>query len=144
MHRTLVLLVGCGLALASGPGSALMCYQIVDRTETLIYQDTFPPVDLSDAGAPQRDQMRVRGEQMIVAESEKCPRLEFFTGNAGSPALSIDAVVAGMNARSLQPSGAAGPTGAAGVVSPSGKAMGPAPAARAAPSQPAPRPPTKY
>jgi len=135
------LLAGCGLALASGPGWALMCYQIVDRTETLIYQDTFPPVDLSDAGALQRDQMRVRGEQMIVAESEKCPRLEFFTGNAGSPALSIDAVVAGMNARSLQPSGAAG---AAGVVSPSGKAMGPAPAARAAPARPAPQPPTKY
>ena len=101
MHRTLAYLAGLSLALASSPGSAVMCYQIVDRSDTLIYQDTFPPVDLSDAGQPQRDQMRARGEQMIAADADKCPRLEFFTGNAGSSALSIDEVVAGMNARNM-------------------------------------------
>jgi hypothetical protein len=41
-------------------------------------------------------------------ESDRCPSIEFFTGNAGSPNLNVDQVVAGVPVRK----GEAAPDGA--------------------------------
>ena len=81
---------------APGPAGALTCYFVIDRNDNVIYRDTLPPVDLSDQGTAERERMRQRGEQLISMESDRCPALEFFTGNAGSSAVNVDQVVAGV------------------------------------------------
>jgi hypothetical protein len=68
----------------------LTCFVVLDRTENVIYRDVYPPVDLSEAGRAERDAMRGRGEFMMFMDSEQCPRLEFFTGAAGTVALRLD------------------------------------------------------
>lgn len=82
--------VAAGLSVAAGVAEALTCYIVFDRTENVLYRDVYPPVDLSDAGRAERDAMRARGEFMVFMESEQCPRLEFFTGTAGTVALRLD------------------------------------------------------
>jgi hypothetical protein len=82
--------VAAGLSVAAGAAEALTCYVVLDRTENVLYRDVYPPVDLSDAGRAERDAMRARGEFLMFMESEQCPRLEFFTGAAGSVALRLD------------------------------------------------------
>ena len=82
--------VGSALSVAAGTADALTCYVVFDRTENVTYRDVYPPVDLSDAGRAERDAMRRRGEFLMFMESEQCPRLEYFTGAAGSVALQLD------------------------------------------------------
>jgi len=86
-------------AAAPGPAAAMTCYFIIDRNDNVIYRDTLPPVDLSDQGAAERERLRRRGDHMIAMESDRCPSIEFFTGNAGSAALNVDQVVDGMPVR---------------------------------------------
>ncbi len=78
------------LALAAGESQALTCYIVFDRNENAIYRDVYAPVDLSDAGKADREAMRRRGEFMMFMESEECPRLEFFTGSAGTVGVRLD------------------------------------------------------
>jgi len=66
------------------------CYVVFDRTENVTYRDVYPPVDLSDAGRAEREAMRSRGEFLMFMESDLCPRLEFFTGVAGTVSLRLD------------------------------------------------------
>jgi hypothetical protein len=67
---------------------------VLDRSDNVVYRDVYPPVDLSDAGAPEREAMRRRGEFMMFMESDLCPRLEFFTGVAGSVTLRLEDTLA--------------------------------------------------
>lgn len=69
---------------------ALTCFVVLDRSDNVIYRDVYPPVDLSDAGNAEREAMRRRGEFMLFMESEQCPRLEFFTGSAGTVGLRLE------------------------------------------------------
>lgn len=82
--------VAAGLSVAAGEARALTCYVVLDRTENVTYRDVYPPVDLSDAGRAEREAMRRRGEFLLFMESDQCPRLEYFTGAAGSVALRLD------------------------------------------------------
>jgi hypothetical protein len=122
--RPLSWLAAIALCAAAVPASAFNCYMVLDRTDNVIYQDIVPPVDLSDRGNVQREQMRARGEQMIALDTERCPQVVFFTGAAGTKSLAVDQVVAGMQTRDLGvryglpdantlPSAAAGKGGAA-------------------------------
>jgi hypothetical protein len=100
--RTSNLLASLILAAAALPGTAaaLTCYTVLDRNENVIYRDTYPPVDMSDQGNAERQRMRARGEHLVAMEVERCPGIEFFIGNAGSTALNVDQVIAGMPVRS--------------------------------------------
>ena len=123
--RTPILLAGAALcAVLCAPAAALTCYTVLDRNDNVIYRDTYPPVDLSEQGAPDRQRMRSRGEHQLAVESDRCPGIEFFMGNAGSTALNVDQVVSGVTVRN--PSGAAA---AGGDAAASGPAAG-------APTQP--------
>ena len=52
MRLTLWTLCCCGAALLATPdASAVTCYIVLDRNENVVYQDIYPPVDLSDEGA---------------------------------------------------------------------------------------------
>jgi hypothetical protein len=94
-------LAALALIAAAAPAMAFNCYLVLDRSDNLIYQDVVSPVDLSDRGAAQREQMRARGEHLISLDSERCPQVVFFTGTAGTKNLAVDQVVAGLPTRDL-------------------------------------------
>ena len=112
-------------AAAPGPAAALTCYFLIDRNDNVVYRDTYPPVDLSDQGAAERERLRRRGDHLIAMESDRCPSVEFFTGTAGSANLNVEQVVAGMPVKK----GDSAEAGAAGAR--------PAAPAKAAPARPA-------
>ena len=87
------LIVGAALGAVAMPASAISCFEVVDRSNVVIYRDTHSPVDLSDAGARARDAMRTRGETLIFFDTETCVVLG-KTSAAGSKTLSVDEIVA--------------------------------------------------
>ena len=125
-----LLLAGAALALPSAPAQAITCYLVYDRNDNAVFQDTYPPIDLSDRGTVERAAMYKRGEHLIVMESDRCPTIQFFTGSGGTTALSVDEVVGGMRptaAAAGSGSGAPGRTSATGKTAP---AKAPASAAK--------------
>ena len=84
------------LAAAAAPAAAVRCYAIVDRGNEVIYQDTTPPIDLSDEGAAARDALRTRGQQLITMDNERCPAIDRGrVAGKGGPA-TVEEIVAGM------------------------------------------------
>ena len=84
---------GAALALFAVGAHAVTCDIVLDRNNTVVYQDVTPPVDLSERGAAAREKMRQRGELLMIVDADQCPRLVFssITGAA-----SVDEIVAGM------------------------------------------------
>jgi hypothetical protein len=81
MRPTILALAICAATgLATPAASAMTCYLVLDRNDNVVYQDIFPPVDLSDAGEAERKAMRARNEHMIAMETDRCPRLELIAG----------------------------------------------------------------
>ena len=81
---------------ASAPAVAFNCYMIVDKSNEVIYQDTVTPVDLSDEGAPVRDALRARGQQLVVMDTDNCPGIDRArVAGKGGPA-TVEEIVAGM------------------------------------------------
>lgn len=78
------------LAAIANPSHASTCYVVFDRSDNVAYRDVYPPVDLSDAGRAERDAMRRRGEYLMFMESDLCPRIEYFTGSAGTIGVKLD------------------------------------------------------
>ncbi len=95
MRKRLIMLVGCGTALSlfAFGAQAISCDIVVDRTGTVVYQDVTPPVDMSERGAAARDRMRQRGEQLMIIETEQCPRLVISTI---SNSASVEEIVSSM------------------------------------------------
>lgn len=120
LWSSLVLVAG----LAAAPASALTCYSVLDRNDNLVYRDTYPPVDLSDQGAAERERMRRRGEHLIAMEADRCPTLEFFLGNAGTSNLNVDQVIAGMPVRGTMSAPGVGANATSGVTGASGGRTG--------------------
>ena len=128
MHSMLIrlLLAGAAFALPLVPAHAITCYLVYDRNDNAIFQDTYPPIDLSERGQAERDAMYKRGEQLIVMESDRCPTIQFLTGAGGTAALSVDEIVAGMRTGPI-PSAAGGKGSSTGKAAPA-KAPAKAPA----------------
>ena len=92
MHRRILafsLACTAGAFLAA-PASAVTCYRVIDRNDNVVYQDIYPPVDLSDGGAAERDVLRSRGEHLMAMEVDRCPMLQFLTGDAGGQRLDFE------------------------------------------------------
>lgn len=81
---------------AAAPAAAFNCYVIVDRANEVVYQDTRPPIDMSDEGRAARDALRARGQQLVTMDTDRCPVIDRgrIAGNGG-PA-TVDDIVAGM------------------------------------------------
>jgi len=118
MRRRLFGLILAGAACIAGasPAHAIMCYVVYDRGANVIYQSTYPPMDMSNAGYAEREALRARGEHLTFGDVPKCPTVVFLTGAGGTSELRVDEVVAGMSARAM-PGGTAAP---AMVVTPAG------------------------
>ena len=80
MRPFLLTLTTAAFAVLAVPASAVTCYLVLDRNDNVIYQDIFPPLDLSDAGDAERKAMRARNEHMVAMEADRCPRLELIAG----------------------------------------------------------------
>ena len=66
--RLLTILAVALAATAAAPANAVICYTLLDRSDVLLYRSSVPPVDMSDAGAAQRDALRRRNQYLMVAE----------------------------------------------------------------------------
>ena len=97
MHRTILAfaLAGAAGAFIAAPASAVTCYRLLDRNDNVVYQDIYPPVDLSDGGAAEREVLRSRGEHLIAMEVDRCPMLQFLMGDAGRQRLDFDQISEG-------------------------------------------------
>ena len=96
-----LILAGLACVASATPAHALICYVIYDRSENVIYQSTYPPVDMSNAGYPERDALRARGEHLTFGDVANCPTVVFLTGAGGTSELRVDEVVGGMSARNI-------------------------------------------
>ena len=105
-----LILAGMTCIAAATPADALICYVIYDRSENVIYQSTYPPLDMSNAGYPERDALRARGEHLTFGDVANCPTVVFLTGAGGTSDLRVDDVVAGMSARNIPGTQSAGTT----------------------------------
>jgi hypothetical protein len=118
MHRATLALLLAPLALvAAAPAAAITCYQILDRSDNVVYRGTLPPIDLGDKGSAERQALRQRGQHLIAMEVDRCIGVEYFTGAAGSATLTVDQIVGGIQMRGLSPGGYVTPT-TAGSASP--------------------------
>lgn len=133
MRPLLLALTVCAAAALTPSASGMTCYLVLDRNDNVIYQDIFPPLDLSDAGDAERKAMRARNEHMIAMETDRCPRLELVAGQ-GAGRINLEQMSEPMM---LKPS--ADPDNAPAITR-SGSAPAPAKAKPApkAPAKPAP------
>ena len=121
----------------SATAYALTCHIVLDRTDTVVYRDTVPPVDLSERGRVARAAMRQRGEFLLMMESDQCTRFVAPTGAAGAGGATVDEIVAGL--RSYPRAASAGVmSSGAGVVSSARASTGSAPAVPSPPAVPTP------
>ena len=93
------------------PALAVTCYEVIDRTNTVIFRDPQTPVDLSAAGAPLRDAMYKRGEQLVIYDTDQCIVIRQAT--TGGRNLTTEEIVAGW--RSYVNSGFGGTSSGTGV-----------------------------
>ena len=96
-----LIFVGASCIAAASPAHAIMCYVIYDRSDNIVYQSTYPPMDMSNAGYAQREALRARGQHLTFGDIPKCPTVVFLTGAGGTGNLRVDEVVAGMSARNI-------------------------------------------
>jgi hypothetical protein len=87
--------------LSAGPAQAIICFTIYDKDNNAIYQDTHTPIDLSEKGLPAWEALNQRGEHLSWSDAPKCPTIVFLTGTGGSPAISVDEMVAGLPVRTV-------------------------------------------
>jgi len=88
--------VATALALYAAGAQAVTCDIVIDRTGAVVYQDVTPPVDMSDRGAAARERMRQRGEQLMIIDTEQCPRLVFSSISGATGTASVEEIVSGM------------------------------------------------
>ncbi|MBS0320987.1 MAG: hypothetical protein JSR18_10640 [Proteobacteria bacterium] len=79
----------------SAPVAAGPCYEILDRNDAIIYQSAHPPVDLSPAGASQREALRKAGKTLINFDTASCPE-RIPSSKGGTAEASVEEIVAGI------------------------------------------------
>jgi hypothetical protein len=90
--RKLAAIVGLAALGATPSASAITCYLILDRTDTVVYRDSAPPFDLSEAESAQRMALRQRGHHLLIAEFDNCYSVGYVTTTGGGTA-SVDEIV---------------------------------------------------
>jgi hypothetical protein len=114
LMRKLWIIIGALAAVAlPGAANAIVCYTLLDRGDNVLYQDTAPPVDLSDAGAALRASSRQRNEYLLIYEIDNCPTVAAAAGSTGYRPATVEEIVSGMRAYA---SGGRGSTAGSGRV----------------------------
>jgi len=139
--RLITMFVLSAAAIFAGPASAVTCYTILDKGDSVLYKGSEPPFDLSmtPAAAAVREDMRRGGQYMIVSYVDDCipigsSRWMTASGTGSYAPASVDEIVAGMRPFAADVGGVSGtPTSVSGV-SWGGPTQTAAPASRAAPA----------
>ena len=121
----------------SAAAYALTCHIVLDRTDTVVYRDTVPPVDLSERGRVARAAMRQRGEFLLMMESDQCTRFVAPTGAAGAGGATVDEIVAGLRSYPSAAGGGGVMSSGPGVMSSARASPGSPPAVPTPPAAPA-------
>ena len=108
----------------SATAYAATCYIVLDRSDTVIYRDIVPPLDLSDRGNAARAAMRQRGEFLLMMESDQCSSFVATSGVAGASGASVEDIVAGLRSYPGAVGGGGGAAPAA-PAAPAGKSSAP-------------------
>lgn len=122
----------------SATAYALTCHIVLDRSDTVVYRDIVPPVDLSERGRADRAALRQRGEFLLMMESDQCTRFVAPTGAAGAGGASVDEIVAGLRSYPGSAGGGGVMSSGAGVMSSARASTGSAPAVPSPPAAPSP------
>jgi hypothetical protein len=133
-NRMITMLALSAAAIFAGPASAVMCYTILDKSDSVLYSGSEPPVDLSmtAAGAAARDGMRRAGQYMIVSYVDECiavgsSRWMSAAGTGTYAPASVDEIVSGMRPFAVgAPSGTPTSVGAARPAAAAPRAAAPA------------------
>lgn len=137
MRPTFLALTICAaVALTTPDASAVTCYLLFDRNDNVVYQDIYPPYDLSDAGANERNASRARNEHMIAMETDKCARLELVAGPGVGLRINLDEMGDALSTLSK-------PATAAPTAPPAKRSGTPTAAPKSTPSKAADKPATK-
>jgi hypothetical protein len=96
MRTLLILAAGLVTAAAAASANAVTCYTLLDRGDHLLYQNSLPPVDMSDQGAAQREGLRRRNEYLLVADVESCQPVAAVAGSSGYRPANVDEIVGEM------------------------------------------------
>ena len=123
-RRLLTLLAFSAAVVAAGPASAVVCYTLLDKSDQVLYRGYDVPVDLSAAGAADREAMRRRGEYMMISYVDECLLVQSSRLTTGEYApASVEEIVSG-----LRPFATGAPSGTPTSVG--GPASSPLPPAR--------------
>ena len=94
-NRWCILLAAAASGLPLSTAQASTCYFVYDKSDTVIYRDQQPPVDMSARGTAARDAMRQRGEYLMFVDADPCAPLAFLAGPGTPGTLTVDQIVAG-------------------------------------------------
>jgi hypothetical protein len=92
--RTLGIEIAAGLMAlcVASLAAAAPCYVIVDRSDVVVYRDTEPPFDLSNAGSAERAALRQRGQHLMIAEFDRCYAVGYIS-STGATTATVDEIV---------------------------------------------------
>ena len=96
MRTLTILAVALAAAAAAPAANAVICYTLLDKSDTLLYQGSSPPVDMSDQGAAQRDALRRKQQYLMISDVDRCQPVAAATGSAGYRPATVDEIVAEM------------------------------------------------
>jgi hypothetical protein len=94
--RLLAILAIVFAAAAAAPAGAVTCYTLIDHSDNLLYRGTVPPVDMSDAGAAQRDALRRHNQYLMIADVDSCEDVAAAAGTSGYRPETVDEIVGQM------------------------------------------------
>jgi hypothetical protein len=108
--RKLWIMIAVLAAAAAVPGvaNAIVCYTLLDKGDNVLYQDSLPPVDMSDSGAALRRAMRQRNEYLMIYEIDQCPAVVAVVGSTGYRPSTVEEIVSGMRAYATSGRGTSG------------------------------------
>jgi hypothetical protein len=118
MHKFWIMIAAMAAAAAvPGVANAIVCYTLLDKGDNVLYQDSMPPVDMSDSGTVLRRGMRQRNEYLMIYEVDQCPAVVAVAGSTGYRAATVEEIVSGMRAYATSGRGSSGAGRAGGGVS---------------------------
>jgi hypothetical protein len=113
MRKLWIVIAALAAAGFSVTSHAIVCYTLLDKGDNVLYQDSVPPLDMSDTGTALRAGLRQRNEYLLIYEIDNCPTVVAAAGSTGYRPATVEEIVSGMRAYA---SASRGPTAGAGRV----------------------------
>jgi hypothetical protein len=96
MRTLTILAVALAAAAAAPAANAIVCYTLLNRSDTLLYRSPTPPVDMSAQGAASREALRRRKEYLMISDVDDCQSVAAVAGTAGYRPATVEEIVGEM------------------------------------------------